>query len=81
MDHHLNWDPTTGEVKAIVDELRPLLEAMAQRDRERLERDDKSRSADRPTRRCGRASRDETAGARRTSVRPRGRLAGLGAGG
>jgi hypothetical protein len=47
MDHRLNWDPTTGEVKAIVDELRPLLEAMAQRDRDRLERDCKSRSADR----------------------------------
>ena len=44
MDHRPNWDPTTGEVKAIIDELRPLLEAMARRDEEQLERDHASRS-------------------------------------
>jgi hypothetical protein len=47
MDHRLNWDPTTGEVKSIIDELRPLLEAMARRDEEQLERDHESRSAGR----------------------------------
>jgi hypothetical protein len=44
MDHRLQWDPTTGEVKAIIDELRPLLDAMARRDEEQLERDHESRS-------------------------------------
>jgi hypothetical protein len=44
MDHRLTWDPTTGEVRAIIDELRPLLEAMAQRDEEQLTRDHESRS-------------------------------------
>jgi hypothetical protein len=44
MDHRLQWDPTTSEVKAIIDELRPLLEAMAKRDEEQLGRDHDSRA-------------------------------------
>jgi hypothetical protein len=47
MDHRPDWDPTTGEVKAIIDELRPLLEAMARRNQEQLDRDYESRSAGR----------------------------------
>ena len=39
MDRRWDWDPTTGEVKAIVEELRPLLEAMAQREQDRREQD------------------------------------------
>ena len=30
--HPPEWNPTTGEVRAIVDELRPLLEAMARKE-------------------------------------------------
>ena len=44
------WNPTTGEVRAIVDELRPLLEAMARKEREEqeeLEADYESASAPR----------------------------------
>ena len=57
MDHRLEWDPTTGEVRAIVDELRPLLEAMARRDEEQLARITSRARAAAPPRRSGRASR------------------------
>jgi hypothetical protein len=44
MDRRLDWDPTTGEVRAIIEELRPLLEAMAQQERDRVQRDHESDS-------------------------------------
>jgi hypothetical protein len=34
MDSQPEWNPTTGEVRAIVDELRPLLDAMARKERQ-----------------------------------------------
>ena len=37
MDSQPEWNPTTGEVRAIVDELRPLLDAMARKEREEQE--------------------------------------------
>jgi hypothetical protein len=37
--HPPEWNPTTGEVRAIVDELRPLLEAMARREQAELQQE------------------------------------------